>query len=84
MIDSQTQTIINILNDPRYATLFFILMIWALVWKGVALWKSAHHNQRNWFIVLLMVNSFGILEILYLAYFQKNKAKKIEPERKSD
>ena len=52
-----------------------ILLIWSLIWKGFALWRAAKNNQRNWFIVMLVINTAGILEIAYLFFFAKNKMK---------
>ena len=49
-----------------------IIIIWALIWKGIALWNSARNNQLAWFIALLVINTAGILEIVYLLYFQKD------------
>ncbi len=49
------------------------LMIWSVIWKGLALWKSARHNQLAWFVVMLVLNTAGILEIVYLLFFQKKK-----------
>lgn len=45
------------------ATLF---IIWALFWKGLALWHSARRGENWWFIALLLINTVGILEIVYL------------------
>ena len=42
------------------------LMIWSLFWKGYALWRSARNYQKGWFVSLLIFNTLGILEILYL------------------
>lgn len=53
------------------------LAIWSLVWKGLALWSAARNSDKVWFIVLLLVNTIGILEILYLYVFKKNKDTKI-------
>ncbi len=61
-------------NFPE--VLVFVLVIWSLIWKGIALWRAARQDQRNWFIAILIISSAGILEIIYLAFFQKNKAKK--------
>lgn len=47
------------------------LIIWSVIWKGLALWKSARHNQLAWFVVMLVLNTAGILEIIYLLFFQK-------------
>ena len=50
---------------------FIILMLWSLVWKGIALWKASQNNTKVWFIVLLIVNTIGILELLYIFVFSK-------------
>ena len=50
-----------------------IFVIWSIFWKGLALWKSAHLEHRKWFIVLLLVNTLGILEIIYIFYVNRKK-----------
>ncbi|MDD5192739.1 MAG: DUF5652 family protein [Candidatus Nanoarchaeia archaeon] len=52
-----------------------VISIWSLVWKGFALWKASKKDQMVWFIVLLVVNTFGILEILYIYIFSKMSLK---------
>ncbi|MFO0704878.1 MAG: DUF5652 family protein [Candidatus Andersenbacteria bacterium] len=49
------------------------LLIWSLIWKGFALWRAATRRDKVWFIVLLLVNTFGLLEILYLFVFSKRE-----------
>jgi len=46
-----------------------VLLIWTVVWKAIALWKSARLNQPVWFILLIVINTLGILEILYIFVF---------------
>lgn len=46
--------------------LVVILMLSDLILKGVALFKSAQRDQKVWFVALLLVNSLGILPIIYL------------------
>jgi uncharacterized membrane protein YiaA len=59
--------IITLLNDPVYSTyLLLALALWELPWKGVALWKAAHRNQKGWFIALLVFNTIGVLPIIYI------------------
>ncbi len=48
-----------------------ILAVWTLYWKYRALWHAAKHEHKVWFVVLLLVNTLGILEILYLYVFSK-------------
>ena len=50
------------------------LIVWSLVWKGLALWKAARLGHKGWFVALLVVNTAGILDILYLYVFSR-KAK---------
>jgi hypothetical protein len=63
--------------------LFAILIIWSISWKGLALWKSARQESKVWFIVFLIVNTLGILEILYLYIFSKKPAKLSDKAQKS-
>ncbi len=55
--------------------LLFVLFLWSLVWKGLALWRAVKNDQRNWFVVMLVVSTMGILEIAYLFFFAKKKMK---------
>ena len=52
------------------------LIIWTMIWKGIALWKSGRNNQLTWFIVMFILNTAGILPIIYLLFFRKKKAEK--------
>jgi hypothetical protein len=47
-----------------------IVAIWSIVLKGFALWYSARAGQHKWFIVLLVVNTAGILEMVYFIWFR--------------
>lgn len=55
--------------------LFFVFFLWSVLWKGIALWRSANLKQKNWFVVILILNgaTLGILEIVYLFFFAKKK-----------
>jgi hypothetical protein len=57
--------------------LIFLLIVWSLFWKGIALWKAVKSNQKGWFVALLLINTVGILEILYIFAIDK-KLKKVE------
>lgn len=58
-------------------TILFVaaIVIWTLFWKGLALWTSARNNHKAWFIVLLVLNTAGILEIIYYFFFRKQDSK---------
>ena len=49
------------------------LSVWSITWKGFALWRSAKKGEKKWFIALLIINTVGLLEILYLFVFSKQK-----------
>ncbi|MES2225464.1 MAG: DUF5652 family protein [Patescibacteria group bacterium] len=55
------------------AVLLAAVTLWSLAWKGVALWFSARNHQKAWFVVMLIVNTLGILEIIYLLFFRRDK-----------
>ena len=57
--------------------LIALLALWILPWKGVALWKAARANDKSWFIPLLIVNTLGILDILYIFILSKKVKKSI-------
>jgi methionyl-tRNA synthetase len=42
-----------------------------VIWKGLALWPAARNRQLVWYLALLIVNTVGILEIVYLIFFRK-------------
>ena len=52
--------------------------IWSLVWKGIGLWYAAKHQQRRWFITILIIDALGLLPIIYLLWFKPEE--KEEPE----
>lgn len=59
-----------------------VIVVWELIWKGIALWKSARHSQKNWFIAILILNTVGILPIAYIYFFQKKKILKENKTKK--
>ena len=68
----QSSQLVQFLSSP-YIILF---VIWEIVWKSIALWKSARHSQLYWFIALVIFNTVGILPIVYILFFQKDKKEK--------
>ncbi|WP_148705243.1 DUF5652 family protein [Methanosarcina siciliae] len=60
-------------TNTQFTTLILILVLWELFWKGIALWKAARESQRYWFIAILILNTLGILPILYIFLFKEGK-----------
>ena len=46
-------------------------VVWSLVWKGIALWHAGRNAHLGWFITLFIVNTLGILEIIYIFAFRR-------------
>jgi hypothetical protein len=55
---------------------FLVILIWSATWKLMAMWKSARKGSLAWFILLGIVNTLGILEILYIYVFSEIKREK--------
>jgi hypothetical protein len=62
-------------NDALFFIVLMLLAIWSLIWKGLALWKAAKNSDKVWYVLLLAINTVGILEIVYYFYISKRKAK---------
>jgi len=58
---------------PVLLALLIVLIIWEAIWKGIGMWKAGRNNQMVWFVLIFILNTAGILPILYLAFFQKKK-----------
>ena len=67
-IPSVTPTWVHVLGPA-----LLILVLWSFVWKGLALWHAGRRGQPWWFIIFLVVNTVGILEIIYLFGIAKLK-----------
>jgi len=69
----------NILNSGLGSTvgavgpLLLVIIVWSLFWKGLALWHSGRRGQAWWFVAMLVLNTIGILEIIYLFVVLKLK-----------
>lgn len=60
-----------------------LVSLWSLVWKGLALWRAAQLKQKGWFIALLIINTAGILEIIYLLVTNDEIKKQKPTEQKT-
>ncbi|MCL5004292.1 MAG: DUF5652 family protein [Patescibacteria group bacterium] len=57
----------NLQNIPLFNSPYFpLLLVWSLFWKGLALWRAAGNREKVWFIFLFLINTLGILDIVYL------------------
>ena len=61
---------------PNVAVMLLVTIlavVWSMAWKGVALWRAGGNAHLVWFIVLFIVNTLGILEIIYIFAFSIKK-----------
>lgn len=59
---------LNFLAGPQF---YIPFLIWIIFWKGFALWKAASNRQLIWFVLLLILNTGGLLEIAYIFFLNK-------------
>lgn len=54
--------------------LFIVLAaLWTLPWKAWALWLAARRTEKWWFLALLIINTFAVLEIIYIFLIAKRQ-----------
>jgi hypothetical protein len=52
---------------PLYANIIIVIIVlWTIPWKIYAVWTAVKHDHKRWFVVLLILNTVGILEIFYI------------------
>jgi len=61
-------------SDLINAWWFFPLMIWTFAWKGWGLWRAARNDSKTWFVAILILNTIGLLEIIYIFLISSKKS----------
>ncbi len=59
---------------PYFWTFFpliILLVIIDVVLKLIASWHAARSGDKVWFVVLLIINTAGLLPLIYLLFFRK-------------
>lgn len=65
----------------QYPWLVALIQFWVIPWKGIALWIAAKREDKWWFIVLLIFQTVGILEIIYIFFIAKHKFKLLQAKK---
>jgi hypothetical protein len=60
-------------NWVLFSLIIPVLIVWEMVWKGIALWRAGKNQQLAWFICLFIFNTLGILPIIYIFGFSKRR-----------
>jgi hypothetical protein len=63
------QTLSEILTP--FVPIIIILIIWEAMWKLIAMWKAGRNNHLAWFICIALINTAGILPIVYILMHKK-------------
>ena len=71
-------TLLQSVNGGFPMWLVAAVILWSIPWKGFALWKAARLSHKKWFIILLLANTAGILEIFYLYFIARKYTVEIE------
>ena len=58
---------------PLLIGVIIVLAVWEIIWKLIALWKAARNNHLAWFVLIGIINSAGILPIIYLLLNREKK-----------
>lgn len=51
---------------PAGRGLVVAVVAWSLAWKGASLWRAARNGSKPWFVTLLLSNTLGLLDMVYL------------------
>ncbi len=53
------------------AAVSLLILIAIIALKGLALWTAVKRDEKWWFIAMLVINTAGLLEFVYLVFFAK-------------
>lgn len=60
--------------------LITIFTIWTIMWKGYSVWTAVKHGHKGWFIALLLLNTIGILDMIYIFKVVKKDVKTVKKD----
>lgn len=66
----------NFIHDNLILFIVFVFLLAAfdITLKLIAMWKSVKRDQLGWFIALGLINSIGILPIIYLLIYKERQS----------
>jgi uncharacterized membrane protein len=62
--------------------LLILLVLWTIPWKVYAVWLASKRNQKTWFVALLVLNTFSVLELIYVFYIVKKTGAEVKADFK--
>ena len=64
------------------SVLLLVLALWAIPWKIYGIWTAVKNGHKKWFVALILLNTFAILEIIYIFYIAKKSWSDIKEDIK--
>lgn len=55
--------------EPGQRATLAVFVLWSLGWKAVSLWHAARDGSKTWYAALLLANTAGILDAIYVFRF---------------
>lgn len=71
-------------GSPGQVALFSVLAAWTLAWKGASLWHAAKDDSKPWFVALLLSNTVGILDAIYIFRLSATHKKAVEEAEEAE
>lgn len=63
----------RIKKNAKVQALIIAALTWSLAWKGASLWRAAKDDSKPWFLALLVTNSLGVLDAIYIFGVHRRK-----------
>jgi hypothetical protein len=66
------------MSSDNWATLILLILFgaWSAYWKIFGLWHAARDGKKWWVVALIVINTLGILEIIYIFAVRTRHGKK--------
>ncbi len=55
--------------SPGQRAFFSGVVVWGVAWKAVSMWHAARDGSKPWYTALLLANTAGILDAIYIFRF---------------
>ena len=70
--------------ERQFSKLIIIILIslWTLVWKVYASWNASKKGQKKWFVAIIVFNTLGILDMIYIFAILKKSLKQVKKDFK--
>ncbi len=59
--------------NENFLIIIVMIAVWDLIWKLTAGYKAAGNKHPIWFFFLMVINTIGILPIIYLLTHMRKK-----------